>query len=169
VSYCFTCGNTKAEVTVQYLKEVLDACQNAGLTVVTTVYDMGANNVKVLKLLSASKRKPLFRFHSQETATVYDPPHLKCTWNLFLKHDVQLKSEDMGYQLPVVNWDHILKLYELDKPRPFRQLYKLRGTHLNPTGQSTMKMSLAAQVMSHTVAASLSAPVATGKQYMLLL
>jgi hypothetical protein len=111
-----------------------------------------------LKLLGATKRKTLFRFHNQDIATVYDLPHLlKCTRNLFLKHDGQLKSEHVDNQLPVIaKWDHTLKLYELDKPRPFRQLYKLTGTHLNPTGQSAMKMNLAAQVMSHTVAASLN-------------
>jgi hypothetical protein len=70
----------------------------------------------------------------------------------------------VGNQLPVIaKWDHILKLYELDKPRPFHQLYKLTDTHLNPTGQSVMKVNLAAQVMSLTVAANLSALVAAGK------
>ncbi|PNF39995.1 hypothetical protein B7P43_G15587, partial [Cryptotermes secundus] len=171
VAYYFTRGSTKAEMVVQYLKEVLDACQNAGLKVVATVCDMGANNVKALKLLGASKRKPFFRFHNQETATVYDPPHLlKCTRNLFLKHDVQLKSEHVGTQLPVIaKWDHILKLYEIDKTRPFRLLYRLTDTHLNPTAQSSMNVRLAAQVMSHTVAASLNALVATGEHYMFLL
>jgi hypothetical protein len=70
---------------MQYPKEVLNVCQNAGLKVIATVCDMDGNNVKALKLLGATKRKPLFRFHNQETATVYDPPHLlKCTRNLFL-------------------------------------------------------------------------------------
>jgi hypothetical protein len=166
VAYYFTRGSTKAEVIVQYLKEVLDACQNAGLKVVATVCDMGASNVKPLKLLGASKRKPLFRFHDQDIATVYDPPHLlKCTRNLFLKYDVQLKSEHLDIQLPVVKWDHILKLYEINKPRPFRQLYRLTDTHLHPTTQSTMKVSLTAQVMSHTVAAGLNTLVAAGKDH----
>jgi hypothetical protein len=44
-----------------------------------------------------------------------------------------------------------LKLYELGKPRPFQQLY----THLNATTQSTMKVNLAAPVMTHTITASL--------------
>ncbi|PNF14733.1 hypothetical protein B7P43_G08923 [Cryptotermes secundus] len=48
VAYYFTRGSTKAEMIVQYLKEVLDACQNAGLKVVATVCDMGANNVMAL-------------------------------------------------------------------------------------------------------------------------
>jgi hypothetical protein len=79
---------------------------------------------------------------------------------------VQLKSEHLGSELPVIaKWDHILKLFELNKPRPFRQLYKLTDTHLSPVAQSTMKVNLAAQVMSHKVAASLNALVAIGKDH----
>jgi hypothetical protein len=37
-------------VIVQYLKEVLDACQNDGLKVIATLFDMGANSVKALVL-----------------------------------------------------------------------------------------------------------------------
>jgi hypothetical protein len=96
---------------------------------------------------------------------VYDPPHLlKCTRNLFQKYDVQLKSELLSSQLTVIaKWEHISKVYELDKPRLFHQLYKLTDTHFNSTTQSAMKVNLAVQLMSHTVAASLNALVATGK------
>ena len=34
---------------VDFLKDVLGACHNAGLVVVATMCDMGANNVKALK------------------------------------------------------------------------------------------------------------------------
>jgi hypothetical protein len=127
-------------MTVEVVGEVLDACQNAGLRAVATVSDMGANSVKALKQLGATKRKPSFMFHNQEIATVYDPPRLlKCTQNLFLKYDVQLKSEVQGNQLPLfAKWDHILKLYELDKLSRFCLLYKLSHTHLSPVAQSAM-------------------------------
>jgi hypothetical protein len=59
----------------------LVACQNAGLHIVTTVCDMGANNVKALKLLCATRWKPFFKFPNQDFVTVCDPPHLKCTRN----------------------------------------------------------------------------------------
>jgi hypothetical protein len=79
---------------------------------------------------------------------------------------VQLKSEHLDNQFPVIaKWDHMLKLCELDKPRPFRQLYKLTDTYLNPGAKSAMKVSLAAQVMSHAVAASFNSLVATGKDH----
>jgi hypothetical protein len=128
---------------------------------------MGANNVKALKLMGDTKRKPSLKIHNQEIVAVYDPPHLqKCTWNLFMKYDVQLKSEPPGNQLPVIaKWDHILKLYELNKPSRFHLLYKVTATHLNPVAQSAMKVSLAAQVMSHMVAAGLNTLVSTGKKH----
>jgi len=41
----------KGVMLVDFLMEVLDACHSAGLVVVATVCDMGANNVKALKHL----------------------------------------------------------------------------------------------------------------------
>jgi hypothetical protein len=107
------------KMTVQYLNEVLDACQNAGLKVVATVCDMGANSVKALKLLYATKRKPFFRFDNQEIAIVYDPPHpQRCTLNLILKYDVQLKSQHLFNQLLVIaKWEHTLKLNSTNADR----------------------------------------------------
>jgi hypothetical protein len=60
---------------------------------------------------------------------------------------------------------NLASLSELDKTTLFCLLYKLTDTHLNPTAQSAMKVNLAAQVMSHTVAAGLSTLVATGKDH----
>jgi hypothetical protein len=152
VTYYFSRGSTKAQMRAQFFKQVLDAYQNAGLQVVATVCDMGANNVKALKLLGASETEAFFKFHNKEIATVFDPPHLlKCTRNLFHKYDVQLKSEPLDNQLPVIaKWEHILNVYKFDKPHPLRQLCKLTDTHLNPVGQNAMKVKLAAQVLSHT-------------------
>ncbi|XP_023725513.1 uncharacterized protein LOC111874333 [Cryptotermes secundus] len=70
----------------------------------------------------------------------------------------------MGNKLPAVaKWDPILKLHEPDKPRLLRQLIKLTDTHLNPTAHSAMKVNMAAQVLSHSVASGLYALVATGE------
>ena len=69
-------GSTKAAMLVQFLKEVLDACQNVGLHVVATVCDMGTKNVKAMRLLVSTGEKSFFQFQGQEIATIYDPPHL---------------------------------------------------------------------------------------------
>jgi hypothetical protein len=166
VAYYLSCGSTKAEMLVQFLKEVLDACQHVGLHVVATVCDMGTNNVKTMKLLGSTGGQPFFQFQNQEIATIYDPPHLlKCTRNLFRKYNVQFESEHMVSQLPVIaKWEHIKKIYEQDKLFVIRRLVKLTDDHLAPDARCAMKVSLAAQVMSHTVAAALYAEVACGKQ-----
>jgi hypothetical protein len=133
------------------LKEVLGTCQDAGLHVVATVCDVGANNVKALRLLGATRQKPFFKFQNREIVTVCDPPHLlKCTRNLFLKYVVQFESELIHNQLPVTaKWEHISNVHEWDKQNIVRSCYKL--TNLDPVAQDAMKVSLAAQVMSHTV------------------
>jgi hypothetical protein len=167
VAYYFIRGSTKANLLERFLKEVLGACQDAGLRVVATVRDMGANNVKALRLLGATRRKPFFTFQNQEIVTMYDPPHLlKCTRNLFLKYDVQFESQRLHNKLPVTaKWEHISNVYNWDKQNIVQACYKLKDAHLTPLAQNAMKVSLAAQVMSHTVGATLNAVVSQGKEH----
>jgi len=90
VIYYLICGSNKCEMLVNFLMEVLDACHhNARLIVVATMCDVSANSVKALKQLGVSEKTPFFRFCDQEIAAAFDLPHLlKCTHNLFLKHEV---------------------------------------------------------------------------------
>lgn len=60
VTYGFIRGSTKAEVTVQYLNEVLDACQNARMKVIATNCDMGAINI-ALKPLGANQKETILQ------------------------------------------------------------------------------------------------------------
>ena len=48
VAYYLSRGSTKAEMLKEFLKEVLESCQNVGLNVVATVCDMGTNNFKAI-------------------------------------------------------------------------------------------------------------------------
>jgi hypothetical protein len=69
-----------------------------------------------------------------------------------------------GEQLiSTAKWQHILKLYEFDKCRVYRLLPKVTERHMRPGVKSKMKVNLAAQVMSSSVAAVLSVLVTTGK------
>ena len=70
-----------------------------------------------------------------------------------------------GQPAPVIaKWEHIQKLYKHDRDCMIRMLYKLTDTHLAPVSQCAMKASLAAQVMSHTVAAGIYTLVSYGKE-----
>ena len=70
VAYYFIRGNTKGEMLVNLLMEVLDACYSAGAEVVATVCDMGANNIKAFKQLGVSEDATFFRFENQEIAAL---------------------------------------------------------------------------------------------------
>jgi len=126
---------------------------------------MGTKNIKAMKLLGSTGEEPFFQFQNQAIATIYDPPHLlKCTHNLFRKY-VQFDSEHVGSQLSVIaKWVHIKEIYEQDKLFVIRRLVKLTDDHLAPVTRCAMKVSLAAQVMSHTVAAALYTEVSCGKE-----
>ena len=110
--------------------------------------------------------EPYNQFQNQAIGTIYDPPHhLKCTRKLFLKHNVHFESQLLDSQLPAIDkWENIEKLYKRDKPYLICSLYKLTDTYLDPVIQCAMKLSLAAQVMSRTVAAGIYSLVASGTE-----
>ena len=166
VAYYFIRGSTNTDL-LKLLEDVLGACQNAGMHIVATFCDMNANNVKALQLLGATRQKPFFKFQNQEIVTMYDLPHLlKCTRKRFCKYDVQFQSELMHDQLPVTaKWEHILNVYEWDKKNIVHLFCKLTDAHLAPVAQGAKKVSLAAQVMSHTVGASLNSLASQGKEH----
>jgi hypothetical protein len=81
---------------------------------------------------------------------------------------VQFQSELRLNDLPVIaTWEHISNVYTWDKQKYIRLLYtyKLTGAHLAPVALDTMKINLAAQVMSHTVAANLNSFAHRGKEH----
>ena len=62
-------------------------------------------------------------------------------------------------------WADILKVYEIDKQNVlYHHLCNVTDRHLKPFTQDAMKVSLAAQVMSTTVAAAIDTPVTAGKE-----
>jgi hypothetical protein len=164
VSYYLNHGSTKANLLVKFLNGVLSACQNAGLHVVATICDTVANNVKALKLVCYQTEAIL-----QVPEPRYcdcDPPHLKCTRTMFLKYNVQLQFEFMCNHFATASWwEHIVNEYKWDKQNIVSHIYKLIGAHLSPAAQSAMKVSLAAQMIEHTVEASLNAATFLGKEH----
>ena len=66
------------------------------------------------------------------------------------------------YETKVASWDDIKVVYERDKQQTLRCCPKLTQKHLNLNGFQKMKVKLATQVMSQTVASTLSTYVALG-------
>ncbi|CAG4996929.1 unnamed protein product [Parnassius apollo] len=79
--------------------------------------------------------------------------------NMFLKYDIKCptnitSNDQIGFG--VAKWSHIKEFYETDNTNPnfvFAPFLKLE--HLNPNTKQKMKVKLAAQVLSHSVAAGM--------------
>lgn len=64
----------------------------------------------------------------------------------------------------MAKWSHIQTFYEGDKQNPhFVFAPALTKHHLQPNGKQKMRVKLAAQVFSHSVAAGIFAKIASSK------
>eukprot|EP00794_Sanderia_malayensis_P008345 gene8345-9246_t len=93
--------------------------------------------------------KPYFQIRKTNYFVIYDPPHLiKSIRNNLLKYNFE-------YGFYVAKWNDIKNFYRQDEKQKIRLAPKLTEKHFNLTGFSKMKVKLATQVLSHTVAAAI--------------
>lgn len=146
------------------ITEVLTACMASGLNVVATICDMGTSNVSALHQLGFSYDQPKIDVNGTTIHVFFDPSHLlKCTRNLFLKYPVECEVT-LGNNniLGRATMDDVIKAVELDKQNLFRTVPKITSEHLRPNAFSKMRVFLAAQLLSHSVASLLLYSVSTG-------
>jgi hypothetical protein len=153
LGFYFIHGTVKGNVLAEIIKETIVKLNGIGLNVRCTVCDQGPTNITALKLLGYTCDSPLFHHPVTQIKihVIFDVPHLvKNVRNNLRRHDIKTDTES------VISWKHIEKLYDVDSSNSIRLTHKLKKAHLNPIGQQSMRVRLATQVFSHSVAASLS-------------
>lgn len=99
---------------------------------------------------------------------IYDPPHLlKCIRNNLLTKDVKFTLNNIEY---TASWKFIHNLYFADKSNEdmgYRALPKLTEEHVVIEKLRKMKVSIAAQTLSHRVASTLKLMSELGNLYIL--
>ena len=99
--------------------------------------------------LNVTPEQPWFIHNNKKYFLMFDPPHLiKCVRNNLMKYCFIFGQY-------VATWKDIEDLYEKDSALPIRSAPKLTEKHIHPTNFNKMRVKLATQVLSHTVAASL--------------
>ncbi|KAK9759079.1 Transposase protein [Popillia japonica] len=174
IAYYFNSGGMKSNNIVVCLKDVIRSVRETGLKVVITVCDQGSANVKAIRDLY-SETEYIMRGHNnryfgflvdnEEVVPLYDSPHL-------LKGGVRnhLVENNCRFvwrnnKVEVASWNDIRTLYDLDDPEEeFKMCHKLTNVHINNTKK--MKVSVAAQVFSHRVAALMRGLARLGPQNM---
>ncbi|KAL0861421.1 hypothetical protein ABMA27_008965 [Loxostege sticticalis] len=105
-----------------------------------------------IKMIEHMNDKPYFEFEGEEIITFPHPPHLlKCFRNLFMTYDVKLLS--------FASWKHIEQFIELDNSNP--HFVFAPKHHIQPNGKEKMRVKLAAQIFSHSVAMGIYSKAST--------
>ena len=158
VGFFYSAGPAPAAVLEEQLKTCVRKLRAAGLRVMCTVCDMGKPNQELVKKrLGVTVERPCFDVDGESVIALYDPPHLfKCLRNCLYKHDIQTPEG-------VMSWSHIKNFYEEDSRRSVRAAPKLRDAHVVLGAFSRMKVKLATQIFSRSVASGMHLYADVGK------
>lgn len=164
VAFYFCRDTTPTDKLKILIKEVINALQMAGLRVVATVCDQGSTNQAAIKALVAETRTerpgPFFEVNGEQIFTICDPPHLlKNTRTALRKYNCFFEPGKMA------KWSDLVHLYNAEQRKMFRNCTKLTKAHICPDGYKAMRVNLAAQAMSHTVAGGISSLIRSREEY----
>ena len=139
------------------LFDAIDKLDSIGLKVVCVISDLGSNFQQLTRELGVTPTQPWFLTESgKKIFFLYDPPHLiKAVRNNLMKYDFH-------FGVKIASWQDVKNLYDRDSLMSIRCCPKLTEKHINPNGFTKMKVKLATQVLSHTVAAAISTYVSLG-------
>lgn len=168
VSFHFSQGGINSIELKNILSATIIALQEIGFVIVCTVCDQFSANLNAIKILKENSPKKssteldLFCVGGQEIIAIYDPPHLlKGIRNNLLVNKMSFKINN---ETKMANWDHIVKLYELDVGDfNTRMCFKLTDSHVYKEKLKKMKVKHAAQVFSHRVSSTMRWTVKHGE------
>ena len=119
---------------------------------VALICDQGSNNRSFLqgKECDVAVNRPFLHIGTKKVFVFYDAPHL-------LKN-VRNNLKKGGFVIDgkLISWQHIVDFYNFNKRNRIRLAPKLKDKHIYLPPFSSMRVNLAAQVLSHSVAAGIS-------------
>lgn len=150
VGYFLTSGPASASTLQILVRTCISKLSSIGLHINALVCDQGSNNRSFLeKLEKVSENCPFFDVDNQRVYVFYDPPHLlKNIRNNMVKHGFLFEGKH-------VTWNDVVSFYNFDKDGTVRMAPKLTNNHIFLRPFASMRVNLAAQVLSHSVAAGI--------------
>ena len=141
---------------VPMVHECIAKLRSIGAIPKVIVCDQGGPHKGLYTKLGAPIEKPFFVHTLDGIAskiyTLYDSPHLlKSVRNNLLKHDFLIDGQR-------ISWWTVRYVHELQKddPKHVRLVPKLTEKHVSPNSREKMKVNLATQVFSNTMASAMS-------------
>jgi len=156
VAYYLTDNSTTGETLANFSQEVIRALIKAGFRVRMLVGDGLQANVKMAFLLGARDGEPFFFVDGHKIYCISDPPHLlKAVRNALIKYAFVFSGKE-------AKWEDVVKFFFKDASFIARLAHKLRKEHIYPNNYDKMRVNLAAQVSSNSVAVGLFTHVSFG-------
>ena len=158
IGYFLSSGTMTSDKLQTLVKSCLDKLFDIGLNVKVLVCDQGSNNRSFVETMeNVSVSKPFFIHNDHKIFVMYDPPHL-------LKNiRNNLKRSGFLYRGKSVLWKYIEEFYNFDRQHGIRIAPRLTKRHIDMPAFKEMNVDLAAQVLSHSVAAGITLLVGTKK------
>lgn len=149
IGYFLAHNTTSADKLKLLVLNAIEKLANIGLSVRVVICDQGATNQQMFRFFGVSVDQPFVEVGGSRVVFMFDSPHLlKNVRNNLLKHDFIIG-------LKRVSWKYIAAFYESDSKRSIRMAPRLTKKHLDLPPFAAMRVCLAAQVLSHTVAAGI--------------
>ena len=151
LAYFLTAGTIKAGYLQSLTRKCIDKLDQIGLNVRVIICDQGSNNRSFFQTLeNVTIEKPYIVHNHKKVLVMYDPPHLiKNVRNNFMKSDYKYDDVD-------IKWKYICDFYDVDSSMSIRMAPKLTHKHIVLAPFMTMRVKLATQVLSHSVAAGIN-------------
>lgn len=147
LGYFFYRGSIKTDTLKSMVVTAVQRVQETGFNVKFVTCDQDGVNRAVFKSLKMTTEEPFFCVNNIQVHWFYDAPHLlKSVRNNMRKYNLNVENA-------VVSWRYVKQFYEKDKEQDIRLAPKVGMQHIEKHGYSDMKVKLAAQVLSRTVAA----------------
>ena len=157
VSYVLSSSTVEASDLKKLILLCLSEMTEVGLDVKVVICDQGTNNRSMLEKLGVSIDQPFFMHEGKKVYAMYDPPHLvKSVRN-------NLASSGFTVDGSEIKWDYITQFFAEDSTRQIRVAPKVSQKHVDLTGFSKMRVYLATQILSHSVAVGITMMVEAGK------
>lgn len=143
----------KTSATSDDLKDILfktvRRCKSIGLNVMGVVSDQGSNFQKLVKTLNVTDENPIFLIDDHKLVYLFDIPHLlKSTRNNLFSYQFLLQGGETRKH-------YIETMYNYDRTKQYKLAPKLNNDHIYPNNFQKMKVKLASQVLSHSVAVAM--------------
>lgn len=156
----FPCHNMSSDSLHSIISESISKLELNGIRILTVVFDGASTNRKVMKNFCGESCYKWKNTYAQDEERyinfICDPPHLlKTARNCFSNSNWHSKSRYLWKCGSHILWTHLVSLFERDFNRTVKLMPKITNDHINLNSFLRMRVRLASQIFSSTVANAL--------------